>query len=331
MKLKDMGEARLVAQMRELLNKQDKTILGIGDDSAVVDFAGKKLVLTSDMIQDKTHIYKGMSYYQAGRKVVVSNYSDLASMGARPRGFLFSLGISPNEELNCFKEVFRGVDSVCSDYGTEVLGGDLNESPRLILSGFAFGDCEYEVMKRHGATPGQAIVVTGSLGNAAAGWRILEKSLDLAVLPNDVRESIGHKFVRACLEPQALVKEGVALAESGLVTSCTDITDGLLVSLKYMRNNYGFRVEEPLVPVEDEMGILCDNFKLDRDKLVYMIGEDFQLLFTTDEENIPELEKKTGRKLYKIGQVIDEPLVEIRRKDGKLLKVNPQGYDHFRQ
>jgi thiamine-monophosphate kinase len=328
MKLKELGEEKAVSWIRELVSNSSSVDIPIGDDCAVMDVNGTKLVFTSDLIKDGSHIYPGMSAFQAGRKCVVVNLSDLASMGASPKGFLLSLGIDPEEDINRFKELLKGTESACREYGADFLGGDTNKSDTLVLSGFAFGECEHDVMTRRGAKVGDYVAMTGNLGASACGWQILTKNLSLDGFDEATRKGIEDKILSATLMPNARVKEGMQLAKSGVVRSCMDISDGLGISLYYMSDKCGFCIDEESLPVPEEVRAVCDKFDLDYEQIAYNVGEDFELLFTVDPNSWDELFKKMPT-LSKIGEVTKKKQLVLKKKNGAERPLATRGYDHF--
>ncbi len=329
MKLKELGEDRITAWIKEFVGKPRDVKVGVGDDAAVIKMGEKYMAIGTDMVQEGSHIYKGMSRFQAGRKAAVVNFSDLASMGAQPRGFLLSLNINREEDFAGFKEIFHGAESACQEAGARFLGGDMNKGEKLILDGVAFGTLEAkEIMRRTGARPGDVVAMTGHLGSAACGWQVLEKGLDLGRFDENARERIERNIVKACLEPRARVKEGRAMARSGWVTSCTDISDGLAFSLGYMRDGYGFEIFEEKLPVRGEFDLVCDEFNLDKDLLKYHIGEDFELLCTIKPTRFGRLKEKVPG-LKEIGVVTEGSRIRLRRPDGSSRTLKPSGYDHF--
>jgi thiamine-monophosphate kinase len=327
MNLKDLGEEGAISWIREFLGKPRGVKVPVGDDAAVVRIGDRYLSVASDMIQDGSHIYKGMSAYQAGRKVAVVNFSDLASMGAKPKGFLLSISISQKEEFSRFKDIFRGVEAACQEVGAKFLGGDMNKGDKLILDGFAFGTHESRAMERTGARVGDIVAVTGHLGSAACGWQILQKNLDLKRFDTEVRSRIEKNLLRATLEPKARVKEGRIMAKSGYVTSCTDISDGLAFSLGYMRAGYGFEIDENKIPIRKEFDLVCDEFKLDKDLLKYHIGEDFELLCTVKPKKFKYLKEKIPS-LREIGRVVPGKKIKL-VKENETVELKTSGYSHF--
>ena len=327
MKLSDLGEDKVLSWIREFLGKPGSVKTPVGDDAAVIKFGDKYLAVCSDMIQEKSHIYKGMTPYQAGRKVAVVNFSDLASMGANPKGFLLDISIEQNETFSKFKDIFRGVDAACQQAGAKFLGGDMNKGGKLILDGFAFGEIIERPLTRTGARIGDVVAVSGFIGSAACGWQILGKELDLKRFDAETRDRINRNIIKACTEPKARVKEGKIMAKTRYVTSCTDISDGLAYSLGYMRDGYGFEIDEAKIPVRKEFDLVCEEFGLDKNLLKYHIGEDFELLCTVKPKKFEYLKEKIPS-LTAIGKVVEgNKITLINNGDRKNLK--PSGYNHF--
>jgi len=334
MKLKELGEERILAWIGEFLGKPKGVPVGVGDDAAIVRLGRTYLAVCSDMIHDGHDIYKGMSPYQAGRKVAVVNFSDLASMGAEPVGFLLSISISEKEEFSKFKEILRGVEAACKGYDANFLGGDMDKGDELIMDGSAFGTIprRAEIMTRKGARVGDIVAVTGFLGSAACGWQVLQKGLDLKKFGVEERSRIERHIVNASLEPKARVREGRILAKSRAVTACMDISDGLAHSLGCLRNREGekcgFEIQEGKVPIRKEFHRVCDRFRLGKELLAYHIGEDFELLCTIKPKKFAALKKKLPG-LREIGRVVEGNKIKLIKKDGSSAELKPSGYDHF--
>jgi len=334
MKLKELGEEKIVSWIGEFLGKPKDVTVGVGDDAAVMKIGGAYLAICSDMIQDGHDVYNGMTPLMIGKKAVVVNFSDLASMGAQPRGFLLSLSISQNEEFSRFKEILRGVEAMCQKHGAHFLGGDMNKGDTLLMDGCAFGTIprRKEIMTRRGARVGDIVAVTGYLGSAACGWQVLQKKLDLKRFDVEERIRIEKHIVKASLEPQARVKEGRILAKSGAVTTCMDISDGLAQSLGCLRSKdgekCGFEIDEVKVPIRREFFRVCDKFKLDKELLAYHIGDDFELLCTIKPAKFAALKKKMPQ-LKEIGKVVDGSKIKLMKKGGVEEIMKPTGYNHF--
>ncbi|ODS39854.1 MAG: thiamine-phosphate kinase [Candidatus Altiarchaeales archaeon WOR_SM1_79] len=212
MKLSDLGERKLIERMGELLD--------IGDDAACIKIGDGFLVVSTDMIYRKTHILNEMSFAQAGHKIVSMCFSDIASMGAKPAGFLLSYG-SADIDFADFDELIKGAKEQAERYGAGFIGGDTNETDELTLAGTALGFADKPVFRK-GAKPGEVVGVTSDLGSAALGVKVLlEKMVPLSEIPADI--------LQRTLDPEPRVREGILLGN--YASAMMDISDSLAVSL----------------------------------------------------------------------------------------------------
>lgn len=320
MKLEDVGERHVVRDITTLLNHKDMAI-GIGDDCAAFPFGEYYLLITTDLISRKTHIPDIMSYHQIGWHIVAVNLSDIAAMGGTPTGFLASCGLPRNMKVRDFEEIARGMDSCCEEFGIRVLGGDTKETESLTLCGTALGKVRKEgILRRAGSQEGDIVAITGSLGKAACGYYSLQKGIDLP------------GAVKALLEPYPRVKEGEVLSESGLVTSCMDVSDGLASSLYQLSettgNRFLIRLED--LPVAEEVSALED---IPVEELALYFGGDYELLFTMKRHGVEELKKslrKVGSSLHEIGEVRTGPHNILQTTKGEEILEN-RGFEHFRK
>lgn len=304
----------------------------LGDDAALTDVDSGYLVSTSDMLLQSTHFPPQMTHRQMGWKIVTVNVSDLAAMGAHPRGILISMGLPRDMELEKFKELVEGILEACAYYETPLIGGDTNESPQIILNGTALGEVnKKKVLMKKTAQNGNLIAVTGLLGLAAAGFEVLlAEDTDSLQKIELLKRRFVEKAVKHALDPRARIKEGIIAAESNLVTACTDITDGLASELYEMvkpGNNIGIRIYEdriPSHPVVDELGKITGK-KLNHMTMYY--GEDFELILTVKKEEIGALQKLMD--VYVVGEVTDSGNVEIVDKLGKTNILPHGGYQHL--
>ena len=326
MKLSDVGERALVELTRELCSKGPGVVAGIGDDAAVLKIDGRCLVATTDMLVAKTHFPPGTTAKQIGHKAVVANLSDLAAMGAEPLALVFSVGLPRTTEVSFVRQLLRGMDTTARAYQTYVVGGDLDESEDITIVGTAFGlASKEELMLRSGARPGNLVAVTGTLGAAAAGLKILQKGLP--------KKRYGE-LVKAQLEPIARVREGRILARSGFVTSAIDITDGLASNLWQLarESKIRFVIERERLPEHRLVRRFAAEHGFEVDDLVLFVGEDFELLFTVRPkgwERIRRALERIGTRATAIGCVERGKGVFV-RKGEKTRRLPDRGYEHFR-
>jgi thiamine-monophosphate kinase len=339
--ISDLGEKKLIDLIikkarlfqKDYFSAHPQIRDSLGDDAALTDVDSGYLVSTSDMLLQSTHFPPQMTHLQMGWKIVTVNVSDLAAMGAHPRGILISMGLPRDMKLEQFEELVEGILEACSYYKTPLIGGDTNESSQIVLSGTALGKVSKDnVLMKKNAQKGDFIVVTGPLGLAAAGFEILLSKNDdfLKKIESELEMDFVENAVKHALDPRARIKESIIAAKSNLVTACTDITDGLASELYEMLkpgNNMGIRIYEdkiPSHPLVEELSKITGK-KLNQMTLYY--GEDFELLLTVKKEEIEPLKKLM--EVYVVGEVTDSGYVEIVDKLGKTNILPPGGYQHL--
>ena len=210
--MSELGERKVIERMREFLD--------IGDDAACIKIDDRFLVVSTDMIYRKTHVLNEMSFEQTGHKIVSMCFSHIASMGAKPIGFLLSYG-SADVDFRDFDELIKGVKKQAEKYGAAFIGGDTNETDELTLAGTALGLTDKPVF-RDGANKGEIVGVTSCVGDAALGVKMLLESLALLpAIPGDV--------LQRALDPEPRVKEGILLGD--YASAMMDISDSLALSL----------------------------------------------------------------------------------------------------
>ena len=302
LKVSDIGEKELVKYI--IANSKDIT----PDDTAITKFKDSNLISTCDMLIQSRHFPENMSYFDMGFKAVTVNVSDLAAMGAEPLGFLLSIAIPKDLNLDFFKEIIDGVLRACDYYSIPLIGGDTNEASEIIMSGTALGVCDRPLMKDT-YNLGDVIAVTGDIGLAALGFEL---------------ESLDNTYSVKALKPKAKLKEGIILKD--LATSATDITDGLASELyEIKKDNFGFMIYEELLGISDEFKSLANDLNLDYLDLILHVGEDFELLFTISKDNLEKLNID-----YKvIGEVTDSDAVELTLENGFVEKIENKGYEHY--
>jgi thiamine-monophosphate kinase len=343
MKVEEIGEIGLIERIsKRFISREKAIIVGAGkDDCAVIDLEVKEdknkyLVVTTDMLQESTHFPIGISPYQIGWSAVAASLSDIAAMGARPFSFTIAMGIPEGTEIAFLDGLVEGMEKCASSYHTEVVGGDITRSKELILAGTCFGFAD-KLVRRAGAKVGDLVCVTGFLGNAALGMKIIKEDIKVKV-PKRVEE----EMKKAIFQPLPRVKEGVFLANSGIATSMMDISDGLSLSLAEIakRSKVGMEIYEDKVPIRSEIkGIEGLSSGLEHDtslrELAFYYGGDYELLFTADEKALAFKDKielnrlKREVKMSIIGKVVP-PEEGIHFKKGEEReKMEIKGYQHF--
>ncbi|UYZ39583.1 MAG: thiamine-phosphate kinase [Candidatus Methanospirare jalkutatii] len=350
-KLEEVGERRLIERIRERFKEKVPFLeAGAGaDDCAVVDFdalrgacltevkgkkAGKgkareacKMLVTTDMLLKSSHFPEGITPFQMGWSVVAVNLSDIAAMGACPLLLTVAIGLPEGTEISFFDEILRGISACCEKYQTVVVGGDIVKSAEMTFSGTCIGFATHP-LRRKGAKVGDFVCVTGTLGDAALGMKVVRGKIKL-------RDALASYAKRALFQPEPRVREGLLIASSGYATAMIDISDGLAISLAELasQNGVGFEIWEESVPVSEALKA-CEISKSERRELVFHFGGDYELLFTADasilEDNKTLEMLKSEAKVSIIGRVVPkERGIYVKSERGEKEQIALKGYQHF--
>lgn len=324
--LRTIGERKAVELITSLLTPGGKNVkVGPGDDCAAIQIGKDYLVITTDMTTEKTHFPPNISPYQVGWYVVAINLSDLAAKGAKPLGVVVAAGLPKDYDTDFIEDMIDGMNSCATTYGTAIIGGDLKAHEHLTLTGTAIGSVPAnEFMPRRGAHKGDILGMTGALGHAGAGYYTLKHEL----LPEHEANLIG------LFEPKPKLAEGLALAKSGVVTSCMDISDGLAHSLYQLSdlNEVGFDVVFDDIPLDPEAIELAEKLAIPIEDMTIYFGGDYELLVTVKKDGWAKAAaavKSAGSALKQIGIVTDKPDLNL-FKDGSRYKLKNRGYEHFK-
>lgn len=322
-KLCDLGERKAIQLISNVLST-GKEVVGVGDDCAAFDIGNEYLLVSTDMINQKTHIPKIMTSWQIGWFIVAINLSDIAAKGGKPLGLVLSLGL-PKKTSNSFLiDLMKGADKCAAMYGTSIVGGDTKENPNMTVCGTVFGTVKKNnFMGRKGARPGDVVAVTGSLGKAGAGYYALKHGVEK------------KEFLSGLLEPMPRLNEGITLGGEKCVTSCMDISDGLSSSLYQLReiNKVGFEIDKEKIPLSQMLLKLpVGKEQLDVYEYALHFGGDYELLLTISSGKFKKAQrsvKRVGGCLSDIGRVTKGSKIGIIDCGVKKLLQN-RGYEHFK-
>lgn len=314
------------------------SITGIGDDAAVVHTSpGKETVVTTDLlIEDIDFRRTTISPYLLGHKALAVSLSDIAAMGARPRWSLVSIGVPVDVWQTDFNErLYSGLLDLANRYNVHLIGGDTSRTEeKIVIDSIVIGECNAgQAIKRSGAKPGDQIFVTGSLGAAAAGLRLVERGAHLAEqkMDEDDSQKLDHVLLHH-LRPEPRVGWGIVLGDEKLATSMIDISDGLSSDLNHLcaASGVGALIDSSLLPIDGQVTELCGRRALDPLQLALHGGEDFELLFTVKPEDVPRLPRKVdGAHITRIGEIqTSDEGVQI-REGARVWELNPGGWKHF--
>ena len=230
--IKDLGEFALISKLtKDLAKNRPSTLLGVGDDAAVIDPLGKRVVVTTDMLVEGVHF--DLSYVplkHLGYKAVIANLSDVCAMNAKPTQILIGLGVSNRFSVEALEELYDGVKTACELYKVDLVGGDTTSSPSgLTLSITAVGLVDGDsVVTRGGASAGDLLVVSGDLGSAYMGLQVLEREKEVfKEAPKAQPDLQNHSYIiERQLKPEARTDIVTELSDLKVKpTSMIDISD----------------------------------------------------------------------------------------------------------
>jgi thiamine-monophosphate kinase len=316
-----------------LITHHSSLIRGIGDDAAVLrPRAGFNLVVTADLLVEGVDFRLGggwTSPRDLGHKALAVSLSDAAAMGARPRFCLLSVGVPRARWRGRFlEEFYEGVRALADEYGVRIIGGDTSRTPGgFVVDSIVLGEVRRgRALTRGGARAGDQIFVTGSLGGAAAGLKILES--DAA---RTSRRRAERGLVMRQRRPEPRVEWGALLSEKRLATSLIDLSDGLSSDLAHVcrESGVGARLDASLLPLDSllaQAGVEADEAL----KLALDGGEDFELLFTASTPRASRLPREVGGvPVTRVGEVTGERGKVRLVKDGQARLLKPGGFEHF--
>ncbi|HLZ10634.1 MAG TPA: thiamine-phosphate kinase [Chloroflexota bacterium] len=289
LRVADIGEFDLIDRIRQQLDRSGTGIVfGVGDDSAVLrPDPGRVILATTDSSVEDIHFRLSSTTPELlGRRVLAVNLSDIAAMGGRPRWALLTLNLPSNTTVEFVERFAAGLSAEAALYDTVVVGGNLARSPdRLIVDITLLGDGEPEnILYRHGAHPGDRVLVTGTLGDSAAGLALLRG--ETSAVPSDHEFLVGRHRL-----PIPRVEAGRAIGASRLATAMLDLSDGLASDLVHIcqASQVGATIHANQVPLSDELSRLAASSDHDPVDWALHGGEDYELLLTAPAASIDPL------------------------------------------
>ena len=257
-------------------------------------------------------------------------------MGSRPLWALVSIGVPEDIWQTDFADrLYDGWLDLANRYGVQLIGGDTSRAhEHIVIDSIAIGECSAGMaVKRMGASPGDHVFVTGSLGAAAAGLRLIERGAHLAEqnLGDEDSQKLDHVLLRQ-LRPEPRVGWGIVLGEERLATAMIDLSDGLSSDLNHLceASNVGALIDASLLPIDERVVELCGRRALDPLQLALHGGEDFELLFTVKPENVARLPKRVdGVEIKRIGTIQRDSEGVVISEGSRTWKLAPGGWKHF--
>lgn len=335
-----LGEFGLIDRMKDRLAdvpRSENLIEGIGDDAAVYRAGDGKLhVVTTDVLIEGVHFDRTFIPTSfLGWKAIAVNVSDVVAMNARPLYATVSAGFPRNFSVEMMDGLYDGMAEACKAYGMELVGGDTSTAHGLYLSITVIGEvAESDVVFRRGANVGDYLCLSGDVGGAFAGLKVLlDQREQLENMGNSYEPDLEafQYVIQRQLRPTARLDIIDGLRDAGIrPTSMIDVSDGLASEVHHIgrRSGVGATVRIPAVPFDPETRAVADQFLDEIDAYALFGGEDYELLFTVREEDVPRIDEMEGVSV--IGNM-EEATKGVRAYSPEtgLMPLHPAGYQHF--
>lgn len=333
----DLGEFGLIEHLTKNFEIQNvSTVLGVGDDAAVIDHFGKQTVITTDLLLEGVHfdlMYTPLKHL--GYKSVMVNLSDIYAMNATPTQITVSIGISNRISVEALNEFYEGIYAACEKHGVDLIGGDTSTSQKgFIISVTAIGEVTPDkFVKRSTAQNGDLICVSGDLGAAFLGLTIMEREKKIYLENPKIQPDLeGESYiVGRLLKPEAR-KEIIEFFEKNEIvpTSMMDVSDGVSSEVLHLckQSNLGCRIYEEKLPISDESRRAAYKFGLDPTVCALNGGEDYELIFTLKQEDYDKI--TFNEDISVIGYMTEmEAGSKILTKGGNEFPITAQGWNAF--
>ena len=330
MDLREIGEFGIINRIRKWTTSSDPALVqGIGDDVAVIEMGTKVLLVTTDILIEGIHFDRSwINPYQLGRKALAVNLSDMASMGGIPKYFLISIGLPKNLHISFVSSFYRGLKKEAKQFRVELIGGDTSLAPKIVVNICLLGEgVKRDLLFRKGAKVGDDLFVSGTLGGAALGLRILQEKKKIKGIEG---------LIKKHLSPYPRVELGQAIAKRHLATAMIDVSDGLLIDTSHLleESEVGARIWQDRIPLSRLYRKWIHSFSKDPFPLALSGGEDYELLFTAPSEvreRISSLARSLKIPVTRIGEILPQKDgLHIISGDGKDYSPSHLGFNHFR-
>ena len=334
-----LGEFGLIDHLTKNIELQNaSSIVGVGDDAAVIDHFGKQTVITSDMLVEGVHfdlMYTPLKHL--GYKSVVVNLSDIYAMNAIPTQIILNIAISNRFSVEAMDEFYDGVYRACTKYGVDLVGGDTSSSQKgFIISVTAIGEVTPDkYVKRSTAKKGDLICVSGDLGGAYVGLLFLEREKKIYLENPKIQPDLESEsyVIGRMLKPEARKDIIEFFEKEKLVPSAMmDISDGLSSEILHIskQSNLGCIIYEEKLPIGEEMRNAAYKFEIDPTACALSGGEDYELLFTVAKNDYNKI--TLNQDISVIGYMTEpENGTQIITKGDSTYPITAQGWNAFKE
>jgi len=305
-----MTETELIQKLTAGLSSDSSVLTGPGDDCAVIELGGQKLLFKTDAIVEGIHFSVDEPPEKIGRKAMARSLSDIAAMAGTPSHALVTIGMCEEHKAAFVEMIFMGLRDIANEYNVNIVGGETTTLPKLTLSISLLGTCNNPIL-RIGSHLGDALFVTGELGGSIAGHH-------LEFIPR--------------------IREAHWLAEHFDLHAMIDLSDGLATDLRHLLGkNFGAEILTAALPIRREAKSLAKENPSGKTALLAALtdGEDYELLFTVAAKDAVSLlddwKLQFPRTSLKcIGKIVDKPGITLRDDKGAR-PLTLHGYDHLQQ
>lgn len=329
-----IGEFDLIREIEKLINTHadghSDVVLGAGDDCSIfIPPSDMDIVVTCDCaIEDKHYLKEHFTPFDIGRRAMVMNVSDIASMGGMPLYGLISLELTPGIEPDFVTEIYRGFLSVLEPINAKIIGGNISSSNHISIHICLIGGIKKgRAITRANAEVGDTILVTGFPG---------QSSLGLELMVGGRREDKYIPLINAYIRPEHRLKEAQAMADSGLVNSMIDISDGLSGDLAHIceKSNVGAEISMDKLPLNDSIISICKEKGGNPHEVVLGPSDDYELIFTCRPGSADKLKETISSvsdvRVSEIGKIVEsQEGMRLVLPDGTKKPLNAHGWDHF--
>ncbi|MCD8741498.1 thiamine-phosphate kinase [Mucilaginibacter roseus] len=336
--IQELGEFGLIKHLTQNIKlKQPSSLKGVGDDAAVLDPAGKKVLVSTDMLLEGIHFdlaYTPLKHL--GYKAIQVNLSDIYAMNGTATQVTVSLGLSSKFPLEAVEELYEGMYIACEKYNVDIIGGDTTSSKQgLVISVTSIGYADdKDIVYRNTAEEGDLICVSGDLGGAYMGLQLLERE-KLVYLENpNIQPDLEGKdyIVERQLKPEARRDIVELLREIDVKpTAMIDVSDGLASEVLHIckQSDKGCNIYEEKIPIDPMTYETAREFNLDPTVCALSGGEDYELLFTVKQADYDKIKFKMDFTI--IGHITEASAgCNLISKTGNVHELTAQGWNAFK-
>ena len=333
--IESIGKFGLIERLTNNLSLTNPhTVLGVGDDSAIIELSDKEsLLLTTDLLVEGIHfnlMYVPLKHL--GYKAVSIGISDICAMNGKAEQITVSIAVSSKFPVEALDELYDGINLACDDFHVDLVGGDMSSSVAgLVISISAVGRVETsKITLRSGAKANDIIMVSGTLGASYLGLQILERENEVFKVNPVVQPELDgfDALIKRQLKPEARIDVVELLDNLGIVpTSMIDISDGLASDLFHLceKSNLGCHLFEEKIPMDDLTKIIAIDFNISPTTCALNGGEDYELLFTVAQIDFDKIAGNPSFTPigYMLAQEEGKHLIDA---NGELIPLKAQGW-----